>query len=296
MALTAATFIGSSPIRQYTEDWDLDRLLRHTEEAVTFAVSNGLPVMYVTEDTTRAAPDTIRALYTAAIACGARRVCLSDTVGHATPDGVRNLIGWAVDLVRRSGRKDVKIDWHGHNDRGLGLVNSIFALEYGADRVHGTILGIGERVGNAPLDLILVNLRLLGEVDRDLTKLAAIADKVSKATRFPIAINYPVVGEDAFRTATGVHAAAIIKAKDKGDDFLADRVYSGVPAGMFGRHQEICIGPMSGISNVGFWLRSRGLSAEPPMIEAILKVAKQSDHNLSDAEVMAVVERQSRRS
>ena len=190
----------------------------------------------------------------------------------------------------------MKIDWHGHNDRGLGLVNSIFAFEYGADRVHGTIGGIGERVGNAPLDLILINLKLLGELEgRDLSKLAAIANLVSKATRFPIPINYPVVGEDAFRTATGVHAAAIIKAKQKGDDFLADRVYSGVPAGMFGREQEICIGPMSGISNVTFWLEERDIAPEQGLIESILKVAKSSDHNLSNEEVRAVVDRHARK-
>jgi 2-isopropylmalate synthase len=290
------TFIGSSPIRQLAEDWSPKLIIDRSIEAIDFAVKEGLPVTFVTEDTTRSRPDLLTDLFRAAIDHGASRLCLCDTVGHATPDGVHNLIQFTRHVVEGAGATGkVKVDWHGHNDRGLGLVNAIYAFEFGADRVHGTTLGIGERVGNTPLDLLLINLKLLGYLeDQDLSKLSALAQRVSKATHFPIAINYPVVGEDAFRTATGVHAAAIIKAKSKGDDYLADRVYSGVPAGMFGREQEICIGPMSGISNVTYWLNERGLEPDPGVIEAILKVAKQSDHNLSSEEVKAVIERHRR--
>ena len=285
------TFIGSSPIRQLAEDWSPKLIIQRAIEAIDFAVKEGLPVTFVTEDTTRSRPDLLTELFRAAIDHGATRLCLCDTVGHSTPDGVRNLIQFARHVVEGSGAP-VKIDWHGHNDRGLALVNSIFALEFGADRVHGCMLGIGERVGNAPLDQILINLKLLGELpDRDLSQLAALCQKISKATRFPIPINYPVVGEDAFRTATGVHAAAIIKAERRGDKELADRVYSGVPAGMFGRQQEICIGPMSGISNVTYWLEQHGHEPDDGTVEAILKAAKQSDHNLTDEEIKAVIDR-----
>ncbi|MBO6941050.1 MAG: 2-isopropylmalate synthase [Deltaproteobacteria bacterium] len=287
------TFIGSSPIRQLAEDWSPSLIIERSIAAIDFAVKEGLPVNFVTEDTTRSRPDLLRDLFRAAIDHGATRLTVCDTVGHSTPDGVRALIEFTREVIDSTGA-DVKIDWHGHNDRGLALVNSIFALEYGADRVHGCILGIGERVGNAPLDQILINLKLLGLIDTDLSKLSALATKVSTATRFPIPINYPVVGEDAFRTATGVHAAAIIKAQAKGDDFLADRVYSGVPAGMFGREQEICIGPMSGASNITYWLDKRGIAHDEGLIGAIMKVAKQSDHNLSDAEVRAVIDRHKR--
>lgn len=285
------TFIGSSPIRKLAENWSNQLIVDRSVKAIDFAVKEGLPVTFVTEDTTRSSPALLSDLFRAAIDHGATRLCLCDTVGHATPDGVRNLIRFTRGVIEGTGA-DVKIDWHGHNDRGLGLVNSIFALEYGADRIHGCVLGIGERVGNAPLDLILINLKLLGELgDQDLSRLSALCQKVSKATRFPIPINYPVVGEDAFRTATGVHAAAIIKAKEKGDDFLADRVYSGVPAGMFGRTQEICIGPMSGLSNITFWLQNRQIEPNEDIVQAILKAAKHSDHNLTDDEVLAVIAR-----
>ncbi len=285
------TFIGSSPIRQYAEGWTDDKIIELSVKAIRFAVKEGLPVTFVTEDTTRSRPAFLTDLFRAAIDAGATRLCLCDTVGHVTPDGVINLLRFTEHVIAGTGA-DVKVDWHGHNDRGLALVNSLYALEHGADRVHGCVLGIGERVGNAPLDLLLINLKLLGALaDRDLSKLAALCRKVSAATRFPIPISYPVVGEDAFRTATGVHAAAIIKAQKKGDEWLADRVYSGVPAAMFGREQEICIGPMSGISNVTYWLESRGIEAKGPLIKAILVVAKASDHNLSTEEILAVVDR-----
>lgn len=286
------TFIGSSPIRQLAEDWSVDLIRRRSVEAIEFAVKEGLPVNYVTEDTTRSRPEVLSTLFRAAIDAGATRLTLCDTVGHVTPDGVRNLIEFTRNLLAAWGARHVGIDWHGHNDRGLGVPNSIYALEYGADRVHGAILGVGERVGNASLDQILVNLKLIGELgERDVTKLGELCDKVSKALCFPIPISYPVVGEDAFRTGTGVHAAAIIKALEKGDVALADRVYSGVPAGMFGREQEICIGPMSGASNVNFWLKKRGLTPSDALVKAILARAKESNHLLTDAEVSEVVDR-----
>jgi 2-isopropylmalate synthase len=286
--IEACTFIGSSPIRQYAEGWSMEMMLTATEDAVKFAVSKGLPVMYVTEDTTRATPDTIKALYTAAIEAGARRVCICDTVGHATPQGVTALVGFVKSVVDETG-EDVKIDWHGHQDRGLGVINTIAALEAGADRLHATALGVGERVGNTPMDQLLVNLQLMGYIDRDLSNLARYCEVASIATGIPIPVTYPVVGRDAFRTATGVHAAAVIKAFKKGDDWLVDAVYSGVPARSFGREQTIEIGPMSGKSNVIFWLERRGIEPEPQRVERIFNHAKQSSAVLADEEVMALI-------
>jgi 2-isopropylmalate synthase len=287
-AIEAATFIGSSAIRQYAEDWTLDRMLRATEEAVTFAVSEGLPVMYVTEDTTRAKPDVLKALYGTAISCGARRICLADTVGHATPHGVRQLVRFVKSEIVDPSGEDVKIDWHGHRDRGLGVPNCLAAIEEGAHRIHGTALGIGERCGNAEMDLLLVNLKLLGLHDWDLSKLNEYVTVASEACRVPLAYNWPVFGEDAFRTGTGVHAAAIIKAEAKGDDWLADRIYSGVPAGLFGLRQKIEISPMSGLSNVRYWLRQHGYGDDEALAVHVFEAAKRSDHTFSDAEVHAL--------
>ncbi len=288
LPIEVACFIGSSPIRQYAEDWDLERMLRLTEDAVSLAVRERLPVMYVTEDTTRAHPDHIRRLYTTAIRAGAKRICVCDTVGHATPNGVRNLIRFVCDLVKEV-NPEVKVDWHGHQDRGLGVTNALWALEAGAHRVHACALGIGERVGNTPMDQLIVNLQLLGWIDRDLTKLHEYCELVSEATGVRIPDNYPIVGRDAFRTGTGVHAAAIIKARKKGDDWLADRVYSGVPAEMVGRKQIIEIGPMSGLSNVQCWLENHGIEPRPELVEAIFRRAKESDQILAEEEILAVV-------
>jgi 2-isopropylmalate synthase len=287
--IETGTFIGSSPIRQYAEGWSLEMMLTATEDAVKFAVSHGLPVMFVTEDTTRAHPDTIRALYKTAVEAGAKRICVCDTCGHATPEGVRSLIGFIRTMLHEFGADDVKIDWHGHQDRGLGVINSIAAFQAGADRLHGTALGIGERVGNTPMDQLLVNLQLMGCIDRDLTNLTRYCETVSESTGVPIPITYPIVGRDAFRTATGVHAAAVIKAYRKGDDWLADMVYSGVPAKMLGREQMIEIGPMSGKSNVIFWLERHGFEPTDERVERVFSRAKQSDSVLTDEAVVALL-------
>lgn len=287
LPIEAATFIGSSPIRQYAEGWELDTLLKHTENAVRFSVENGLPNMYVTEDTTRARPETIRKLYTTAIECGARRVVITDTVGHATPEGVRALVAFMKDVVADTG-EEVKIDWHGHRDRGLSVPNSLAAIECGVDRVHACALGVGERCGNTPMDILLVNLKLLGLIDNDLGRLSEYCRVVSEAVGVPIPKNYPVVGEDAFRTGTGVHAAAVIKALKKNDHWLADRVYSGVPAGEFGLSQKIEVGPMSGLSNVQYWLSSRGFPLDEELVKAVFGKAKASNRVLEDEEIAAV--------
>jgi 2-isopropylmalate synthase len=288
LKIEVAAFIGSSPIRQYAEGWDIKKMVKLTEDAVRLGVSNGCPVLYVTEDTTRAHPDDLTALYGAAIQAGASRICVCDTVGHATPEGVEALIHFIARLVERE-NPAVRIDWHGHQDRGLSVPNSIRALRAGAHRVHACGLGIGERVGNTPMDQLLVNLQLLGWIEKDLSKLAEYVAKVSEYTKVPIPDSYPVLGRDAYRTGTGVHAAAIIKARSKGHEWLADRVYSGVPAGMVGLHQVIEIGPMSGESNVVFWLEDHGIEPTPARVSALFRAAKQSDHVLSEIEIQAVL-------
>ena len=289
--IEACTFIGSSPLRQYAEGWTLDQLLTLTEEAVSFAVGEGLPVMYVTEDTTRADPDTLRALYSTAIRAGAARVCVADTVGHATPQGAAAVVRFVASVVEECGG-GIGIDWHGHRDRDFAVINTLAALDAGATRLHGAAIGIGERVGNTPMDLLLVNLVLMGYIERDLSPLREYCDVVAAATGVPIPANYPVVGRDAFRTATGVHAAAVIKAFRKNDRALIDAVYSGVPASLIGREQQIDIGPMSGRSNVVFWLERHGYAASDEVVDRIFARAKQSATVLTDAEITAEVGRE----
>ena len=293
LPIEVAAFLGTSPIRRYTEGWNGDFLLQTTEKAVQYAVSLGLEVMYVTEDTTRCDPETVKQLNSAAINCGAHALVLCDTAGHATPMGTLALVKFVLEQVVKPSGEKIRVDWHGHCDRGLATANAIAALVAGADCVHATALGLGERVGNTQMDQMLVNLKLMGIApwDRqDLTKLKQYCEAVSVATGVPIPANYPVVGEDAFRTATGVHAAALIKAYKKKDVELANTVYSGVPSHYFGLEQTIDIGPMSGKSNVLFWLEHRGLPVSDGVVERIFKRAKSSDHTLSEGEILECVQ------
>jgi 2-isopropylmalate synthase len=290
LPLEAATFLGSSPIRRLVEDWTVDHLQRTTEEAVQFAVSAGLPVMYVTEDTIRTDPSTVITLYSTAIRAGARAIVLCDTVGHATPRGAYNLVKYVQDeVVKPSGQK-IRVDWHGHNDRGLAIANSLAAIAAGVDQVHAAALALGERVGNTPMELMLVNLKLLGLFDHDLSKLKQYSEAVSMATHTPIPPNYPVVGRDAFRTATGVHAAAIIKAYKKDDRELANSIYSGVPSHLFGLEQIIEIGPLSGRSNVIYWLEKRKIPATDELVDRIFSAAKQAERIITEDEILALVD------
>jgi 2-isopropylmalate synthase len=286
--IQAATFIGSSPIRRYTEGWTDDFLLETTEKAVKYTVSLGLDAMFVTEDTSRCDPEMVKRLYSTAINCGARAIVICDTAGHATPMGAFALVRFVLEEVVKPSGEKIRVDWHGHCDRGLAIANSMAALIAGAECVHACALGIGERVGNTQMDQMLVNLKLMGIppwAEQDLTKLKEYCQAVSKTTGVPIPANYPVVGEDAFRTATGVHAAAVIKAYKKKDIELANAVYSGVPSQMFGLEQIIDIGPMSGKSNVLFWLERHGIPATDEVVERIYQRAKASNHTLTEAEI-----------
>ncbi|MGB8324624.1 MAG: LeuA family protein [Candidatus Acidiferrum sp.] len=288
IAIEAATFLGTSPIRRLVEDWTVEHLERTTEKAVRFAVEHGLPSMYVTEDTVRTDPETIKRLYTTAIRSGARAIVLCDTVGHATPEGAYNLVKFVMETVVEPSGEKIRVDWHGHRDRGLAIANSLAAVAAGADQVHGVALSLGERVGNTPMELLLVNLRLMGLIENDLTFLRAYCEKVAKATHTVIPPNYPVFGRDAFRTGTGVHAAAIIKALNKHDRALADAVYSGVPAHIFGLEQIVEIGPMSGKSNVLYWLARHKIPATDELVNRIFEAAKQSSRMLTDEELHAL--------
>ena len=291
VAIEVMAFLGASPIRIFTEGWTLEKMITLTRDAVRMATQAGLPCTFVTEDTVRSQPDTLRTLFKVALDEGAKGLCLCDTVGHATPQGTASLVRWVRGVVNELGYPDTVVDWHGHNDRGFGLINAIAAAQAGARRIHGTILGVGERVGNTAIDLLLVNMQLMGvEIDGDLALLGEYAQLGAEATSTPLPFNYPVFGSDAFRTGTGVHAAAVIKAMDKGDAWLADRIYSGVPAADFGLKQVIEIGHMAGRSNVVCWLQQRDVAPAESLVDAIFAVAKRGSRNLTDDEVWAVVQ------
>ncbi len=292
MEIQASAFLGTSPIRQYAEGWTMEKLLSTMETAVSYAVDNDVPVMFVTEDTTRSKPEDIKKIYHRAMELGVRRLCICDTCGHVTPNGVKKLLSFIDEEVIKDGgyqRRDIEVNWHGHQDRGLGVANNIAAVEAGADVIHGTALGIGERAGNAPLDQTLVNFSLMGIINNDLTLLDEYMKKANQYIEVPLPRNYPVFGKDAFETGTGVHASAVIKAMKKGDHWLADRVYSGVPAGEFGLQQKVRIGHMAGRSNIIWWLENRGIEASDELVSHIFDVAKSQRRLMEDSEVEAAI-------
>ena len=293
MQIQASAFLGTSPIRQYTENWTMEKIVSTAEKAISFAVDNDIPVMFVTEDTTRSKPDDIKEVYTRALELGADRICVCDTCGHVTPNGVEQLLRFVQDeVIPDAGfkRRDIEINWHGHQDRGLGVANNIAAYYAGADVIHGTALGVGERAGNAPIDQTLVNLKLMGAIDNDLTSLSEYMRKANEYVEVALPRNYPVFGQDAFETGTGVHASAVVKAMKKGDDWLADRIYSGVPAQDFGLEQIIRIGHMSGRSNIVYWLEKNGYQANENLVAHLFEVAKSQRRLMTDEEVKNVVE------
>lgn len=283
--IEASLFVGASPIRWRAEGWDLPRVATLTRDAVSLAARAGLPVTFVTEDTTRTPPDTLRALFGIALEHGASRLCLCDTVGAASAAGVRRLVTFAREVTAST---SVQLDWHGHDDRGLGLANALTAIEAGVERVHATALGVGERVGNTPLELLFANLSLLAGREPDAASLREYASHFAAALGVEIPENHPLVGENAFRTATGVHAAAIVKALGHGAE-LADRVYSFVPVSRFASGHDIRIGYMSGTSNVVHWLRRHSIEPSEQLVTRILERARAANRVLRDEEVLAVV-------
>jgi 2-isopropylmalate synthase len=288
IGIEVMAFLGTSPLRLYAENWGEELLEERTRSAVSLAKGAGLECTFVTEDTVRSQPQLLARLWNAAIEEGVDGLCLCDTVGHATPDGVFNLIHYARNIIRAAG-SETRIDWHGHNDRGHALTNALMAIEAGADRIHGTLLGMGERVGNTALDLLMVNLKLLGHEKGDLRKLVDLVELASESCHVPIPPSYPVFGRDAFRTGTGVHAAAVIKAQRKGHSWLADRIYSGVPAAWFGRDQIIEVGHYSGTSNVVAWLEARDIEVTESLVDAVMQKAKAGNRLLEEREIMQVV-------
>ena len=188
-------FIGSSPIRQEVESWDVAFLVNAVTAATNEAVKNGLPLTLVTEDTTRSHPDVLRALFRAAIGAGASRLCLCDTTGHVTPYGVEELVAFTRRELEAIGATHVGLDWHAHNDRGLAVPTALWAASNGVDRVHGTGLGVGERVGNTSLELLLENLGRMGArppVSRE--HLIEYCELAARALSWTIPVNHPIAG------------------------------------------------------------------------------------------------------
>lgn len=287
--LEVMLFLGFSSLRRTVEGWDRDFLLRKLELVVSVAIREGLSVTFVAEDASRTSPEDLEAAVLCAARAGVFRVCLADTSGVLSPPGAEKLVAFAQRTLRDHGFPAVQLDWHGHNDRGLGLASALAAAAAGASRLHGTLLGVGERAGNPPLEQLLLNLHLLGCLQIPAGKLVPNLLRAADLLGFRVSPKAPVLGELVFATATGVHASAIFKATEQGRPDFQELVYNPVPPSWLGTRQRVLIGPYSGSANVRYWLLEHGLPVDPALVKAILARAKKQATILSDQEILELI-------
>jgi 2-isopropylmalate synthase len=288
-SIEAYAFVAVSPVRHIVENWTVESIERRIRNSAAACRRSGIDFVLVLEDATRSERNILSRVFSTAASQGIGRVVLCDTVGCADPDSTRKLVDWTSDHFAAAGWP-VKIDWHGHNDRGLALINSLTALEAGCDRIHGTVLGIGERAGNAAIDQIILNRHLGNNDTFDLKALRRYSEYAANVLDLDIPSNYPGLGSDVFKTSAGVHAAAILKARHSGGVELMDRVYSSVPASDLGRCQEVVIDSSSGGSNVEFWLLEHGHTPTAECVARILNAAKSSAGPLMSEQICALLE------
>ncbi len=223
-------------------------------ECVQYAKEHGLAVSFVTEDTVRADIDYAVALNTAAIEAGADRIVLCDTVGVMVPAAVR----WWVGTMRARLPK-VQLSWHGHNDFGMGVANTLAALESGVEIPHTTINGIGERSGNAVFDEVVMALELLYDkrtgikVDR----LYGLSRLVEDLTGIPLAIQKPIVGYNAFSHESGIHTDGILK---------HTLTYEPIDPKILGRERSFIFGKHTGTAAIAAKLSERGVQVDKPVL------------------------------
>lgn len=276
-------FCGASPLRRWVEDWDVTEITEWMAKSVNFASKQGLIPTVATEHTTQTEPEVIKQIYLAGLDNGGQKVCIADTSGAASPISTEKIIRFFRDEVLKS-FNDVDIDWHGHNDRGLSVINSLVALSAGAQRVHGTAIGIGERAGNTPLEQMLINLKMARDPKRqDLGAISELATFAAEIFNVPVPPNYPGLGEKVYRTASGIHAAAELKAGQLG--LKGTTPYSAVSPEWVNRETDVVVGPLSGSHNVRFVAERLGIPATNEFIARALDVAKSANRILTDQDI-----------
>ncbi|MCC7051686.1 MAG: hypothetical protein IT355_00375 [Gemmatimonadaceae bacterium] len=284
--LEIAIGLPVSPIRLEAEGINVERLHEVAETSIGFAVCAGARAVAVLEDASRTPPELLAVIIRHALSLGVSAIRICDSVGHATPEGTRTLVRFAMDQVRSRGGRQVRVEWHGQDDRGLALANALAAVDAGVHRVLASALGLGERCGTVSMEQLLVNLRLAGRWPHTLGSLAEYCDSAAVSFGMAIPASSPVVGRDAFRTGAGARATALVKALRAGDRALADNVVSGVPASLIGAENRIDVSPVSGLSNVRWWLSQHGYDAgDLVLMRELLLAVKQTQRAATDEEL-----------
>lgn len=284
--LSVVLFRGSSDLRLLAEGWDEQQIIDDMYDYTRLLVSGGQKVVCSTEDTTRTRPDFLEKIFLAGKDGGAKEFCIADTVGYTDPFSVENQSRWVREKL---GSACLGLHFHGHNDIGMAVANSLAALKGGADKIHVTWRGVGERAGNTPLEAFLGVLYTFGIEKYDLSMLVGGSQMVSEIFNRPIPVDSPLIGDAVYTTSTGIHAAGIHKAEQRGQKYLADIVYSAVPPSILGRKHTINIGPLSGRHNVERVLEKLEIPVTEKLVKALLKAAKLLNRDLSSKEIGTII-------
>ncbi len=278
-------FIGMSQLRCHVEQWDFSVKLRECADVADHLNEYNTPFSLSLEDVSRATPESIEQVVMLCLQKKARRITLCDTVGAMTPAGTTRLVEFVKTICDKNQEADVLLGWHGHNDNGLALANSISAIESGVDFISGAFMGIGERSGNVALEQVILYLSQHHQQHFCMQSMMRYCRQLSKVINYPIPDNAPIIGGQVFATATGTHASAIIKAAKLGVDF-EDLIFSSVPASAIGRKQNIYLNHNSGAANVGYVLDKLGIAKTPNNVQRVLQDAKSKTRFLTAEDIL----------
>jgi len=251
--------------------------VRSTVELVEYAKDHDLWVEVIGEDGSRADLDYLEELMGASLEAGADRVCYADTVGHATPDRTFEAVSRLAALGPTS--------THTHDDLGLAVTNVMASLSAGADLVHGTINGIGERAGNVALEEVAIALdHGYGIETMDLEQVYDLAQLIASATGIPLAPNKAVVGENAFTHESGIHTDGTLK---------DESMYEPYPPEKVGRERRLALGKHAGRAGVRAALDEHDISVEADdLAEIVARVKELGERGkrVTDADLLTIAE------
>jgi 2-isopropylmalate synthase len=286
----ADLFFDVSSLRAKVEGWDREEMIRKVAENIKFAKEHGLPVMFVPERASVTHPDELFEACRIAAEAGADRIAIADTTGVLTPSATRNLFRGFFATVGLD-HPDVAVDFHEHNDLGMGTANCVVAAEEGVERLHATARGIGERAGNVALEQLLVVLNLEGFRNTDTRQLQEYTKMAAELLSVPIQSHEPLVGEESTATASGVHASTYGKSSSENQRDLPP-IYFAVPPSDIGLEPHVKIGPMSGMANVHGFCREVGVDGITDAdAQKLLSVAKERWALLSKEDVLGILGR-----
>ncbi|MFC6961354.1 (R)-citramalate synthase [Halocatena marina] len=254
-----------------------DSVIEKTVDLTEYANDHGLWVEVLGEDGSRSELQFLERLMKRALDAGADRVCYCDTVGHATPDRTMEVVSRLTALGPTS--------THTHDDLGLAVTNALVSIAAGADLVHATVNGIGERAGNAALEEIAIALDHGYSVETlDTTKLYDLAQTVATGTGISLAPNKAVVGENAFTHESGIHTDGTLK---------DDAMYEPYPPETVGRERRLVLGKHAGRAGVRAALDEHGVDVTDEELGAIVEQVKaigDRGKRVTDADLLTIAE------